>query len=162
MLAKIALFFSSYVPLFVIFAIRFPSESVVWSLIAAASALCGIAIVLVARNRHEPQYYPVASVASDGATAGYIATYVLPFVTIAEPTGRDLAAYLVFFGVLLVLTVRGSMIGVNPLVYLTPWRIFQMTTKSGTSFIIISRERPEVGSEVRAAMAFTGLLVRKE
>jgi hypothetical protein len=163
MIARTALFCSSYVPLFAIFAIRFPHTASLWWIISAICTAGGASIVLVARNRHEPQYYRVASVENDGATAAYIATYILPFVTISEPTSRDLFAYGIFFLVVLILNIRSSsLVGINPLVYLTPWRIYQLKTSGGQAFIIFSRERPKVGESIRAAPAFSGLLVRKE
>lgn len=40
--------------------------------------------------------------------AGYVATYLLPFLTVAEPDGRDIAAYAIF------LAVTGLIYVMNP------------------------------------------------
>lgn len=162
MVARILLFFSSYTPLFAIFAIRFPTTSKIWWLVTFGFALCGLALFLLVTRRHEPQFYPVESVDESPAAAAYVATYILPFVTINEPGARDLIAYGVFFAVIGILYTRSSLVGVNPLVYMTPYRIYQIKTPRGETHVLFSRTRPNPGQQVNAARAFAGLLIRKE
>lgn len=58
--------------------------------------------------------------------------------------------------------MRSPLVWVNPLVYLSPWRIYQLRTAEGNSVIVFARERPAAGESISAATAFSGLLVRKE
>jgi hypothetical protein len=162
MVAKVLLFCSSYAPLFVIFAIRFPKTSIIWWGVAALFLAFGLVVWRLVVRTHEPQFYPIASVEDNAAAATYVASYILPFVTISDPSRRDLVAYAVFFVVLAVISTRSSMVGVNPLVYLTPMRIYQVKTPRGESFILFSRTEPAAGSQISASRAFSGLLVRKD
>lgn len=162
MVAKTMLFCSSYSPLFVIFAIRFPKTSLIWWITAALFLALGALILLLVVKTHEPQFYPIAIVEDNGAAATYVASYILPFVTISDPSFRDLLAYAVFFVVLAILNTRSSMVGVNPLVYLTPMRIYEIKTPRGERFVLFSRSRPEPGTNINASRAFSGLLVGKD
>jgi len=46
--------------------------------------------------------------------AGYPATYLLPFVMAASPTGRELATWALFVGMMTVLYVQSNVIAINP------------------------------------------------
>lgn len=162
MVARILLFCSSYVPLFVIFAIRFPDTAKIWWIVAGVFAACALLVLHLVRTKHEPQFYPVASIDDNAAAAAYMASYILPFVTISDPNGRDFAAYAVFFVVLAVVYTRSSLVGVNPLVYITRMRIYQIKTSKGESYVLFARTRPNSGDEICASRAFSGLLVRRD
>lgn len=97
MIARILLFCSSYTPLFVIFGIRFPRTAWIWWPVSALFAMFAVIILCTVLNRHEPQFYRVAALEDNSAAAAYVATYILPFVTITEPSTRDFVAYGVFF-----------------------------------------------------------------
>lgn len=161
MIARILLFCSSYVPLFVIFAVRFPRTAVVWWVVTGVFTVCAVILFLLVATRHEPQIYPIKAVDGDSAAAAYVAGYVLPFVTINEPTTRDFVAYTVFFLMLAVLYTRSSLLGVNPLVYLTPLRVYNVRTECGDTYVLFSRTAPKPGVSIHAAPAFRGLLVWK-
>ena len=49
-----------------------------------------------------------------GRRAGYPATYLLPFVMAASPTGRELATWALFVGMMTVLYVQSNVIAINP------------------------------------------------
>ncbi len=109
---KFRLFACSYAPLFLISGIRFqtPWLSISCYLIAGVSAMAGLSVVRASRSETGSPYV-ISKVEDRGPdVAGYLATYLLPFVTAAEPTGRDLIGYAIFLAVAAVLYVRSEMI----------------------------------------------------
>lgn len=56
--------------------------------------------------------------------AGYLASYILPLLVVADPSWRDLAAYGGFLAVFCVVSVRAHLLEVNPLLYLYGYRLF--------------------------------------
>ncbi len=112
LLIRIRLFASSLAPLFVILAVRFMEP---WlEVVCAMVAFLGFAtflLLLRAAGKISPDPHEVTSVADRGPeVAGYVATYLLPFVTVAEPTGRDLLAYVLFLVVVGLVYVRSDMV----------------------------------------------------
>jgi hypothetical protein len=57
-----------------------------------------------------------------GEVSGYLAAYLLPFLTVAEPDARDLAAYALFVLVAGVIYTRSSLVHINPTMYALRWR----------------------------------------
>ncbi|WP_417554328.1 hypothetical protein [Microbacterium sp.] len=86
-----------------------------------------------------------------GTAAAFAATYLFPFLGIDLSDLRSVIAYLLFFGVLLVISVRSPMGLVSPTLYLLGWRIFLIDlsgySKSNQQ-ILISRSTPTVGSQL--------------
>lgn len=163
MIARVILFGSSYVPLFAIFFIRFPNTGWIWAAAALLFTVLALLLFVVVFTRHEPQIYHVRSVQDTGAAvAGYVATYLLPFATVNEPTGRDLLGYGVFFLVVGVLYSRSSLLGVNPLVYLTPWQIYEVQTTAGRTLLVLARSKPTVGEPITASAAVASIVMRKD
>jgi hypothetical protein len=163
MIARIILFGSSYVPLFAIFAIRFQQTTWIWASIAVVFTILAAALFVVVFTRHQPQIYHVRSVQDSGAAvAGYVATYLLPFATVNEPSGRDLIGYGVFFLVVGALYTRSTLLGVNPLIYLTPWQIYEVQTTAGRSLLVLAKVRPSAGESITASTAVASIVVRKD
>jgi hypothetical protein len=95
---RLRLFLSSYAPLFAILAVRFITPWL-WMVLAAlaVSGCLTLAFAIRALHRVEPSPHTVVEVSDQGAeVAGYLATYLPPFMTVPAPTGRDLIAYSLF------------------------------------------------------------------
>jgi hypothetical protein len=75
--------------------------------------------------------------------AGYLATYLLPFLTVAEPDTRDVIAYILFLLVTGLIYVRSEMTQINPTLYLLGRRVVRVTTTGGWSGYVIMRTRLE-------------------
>lgn len=144
-LAQLALFLSSYAPLFAVFALL-DSFGSGWP----TRAFIGLAIlgpvlavvVFLAANRLAPQTLSVRSAqARDGDALAYIATYLVPFAAITATTPRERAALGLFLLLIAVLYVRSELFYVNPLLALVGFRLFQVVTPGGASVVLLSRRR---------------------
>jgi hypothetical protein len=118
-------FLSSYAPLWAMFALRFDS---IWLRIGfGALAVLGVLITLLLLRRRQderPSNTTIRVLRDGGAEiSGYLAAYLLPFLTLAAPPLVDGFAYLIFFSVAGVIYVRSGLIQVNPTVYLFGWRV---------------------------------------
>ena len=159
---RILLFLSSYAPLFGILAIRFSAAGQRYVCLALASI--GVAylggVALVAR-RAEPRPYEVQSVSdAGGEVAGYLASYLLPFVTVATPTLADTLGYALYGLVTLGIFVRSDLIRINPTLYLMGRRIICVTLVGGEERYMVCRRVPRPPREI-GAIDVGGLLVRR-
>lgn len=149
------LFLGSYALMFLLLAIRF---DVLWlQITCGAIALIGIVdmarIVFLVSKRTAPEPIKIASVADQGAEiSGYLATYLLPFLTVSEPGIKDLIAYLIFFVVLGVVYVRSEMVQINPTLYLFGRRVLRVTTDHGwKGYIVVGSGEVTQGTDLRVA-----------
>lgn len=158
---KLRLFFCSYAPLFLICGVRFESLplALVCGVLAVASTLTGVLVVWAAR-RMTPSHYRITTVDDRGPeVAGYLATYILPFVTVAQPTWRDIMAYAIFLTVSAVVYVRSEMIQINPTLYLFGWKVRAVSTSSGMTGYLITRRDVTVQAEIDAVRFQDTLLI---
>jgi hypothetical protein len=158
---RLRLFVGSYVPLWVIIALRQESSASMWFFVAlAVSGAVSTLLILVDVHRLEPGPYRVADVADRGSeVAGYLATYLLPFVMATSPSARDLAAYALFLAVMACVYVQSNMVAINPLLYLARRRVHTVTTGDGVQAYLISRTTPRSGDIVLAAELGDGVLI---
>jgi hypothetical protein len=124
------MFISSYAPLFLILAIRF--DKLPLRLGCLGLCLLGVvdALVLTRRARSATLSYEITpqSIEDLGAeVGGYLASYLLPFVTVSVPSGADLAAYGTYLIVAAVVYVRSDLVRVNPTLYLLGYRVLAIT-----------------------------------
>lgn len=166
MTARIRLFLSSYVPLFVVSAIRFESTGlqVFLGIAAVVGTLSLASLIHVSANRVQPRVATATSVRDLGSeVAAYVATYLLPFVTVGQPSTRDLLAYAIVFVTLGVVFVNSDLVGVNPLLYLLGYRVFavsgvrKLAQGSIADTIVISRNIVVAGSDVTLTDLATGV-----
>jgi len=149
---ELALFLSSYAPLFVILAIRFRSIALVvaCAIIAGVGLAAGIA-VLVRFRQVTPSGWIVRTVEDRGGeVAGYLATYLLPFITVTQPGVRDVIGYLLFFVIVAVIYIRSSLIQINPTLYLLGWRLYAIEIGDGWNGYLLARGPVRRGTEVAA------------
>lgn len=152
MFGKPLLFFSSYAPLFGLLAIRF-EQPLLWIPCAALAAL-GVGALwfllhLDARQSLGPHVLASAQDAGPEA-ASYLASYLLPFLTVATPTPRDVVAYVGFLLVAASIYLRSSVVQVNPLLYLLRYRVLSVTDDQGLRAYMITRRAVTSGSTVLA------------
>ncbi len=144
LLLKIRMFVSSYAPLFLILAIRFDDR---W-LQAACAAIAALGVLTLSLLLHAMKGknktpFSIVAVADQGTeVAGYLATYLLPFLTISEPALNDLVAYGLFLVVAGIVYVQSDMVQINPLLYVMGYRVSGITTSDGWNGYLIARHRP--------------------
>jgi hypothetical protein len=150
LVVDISLFLCSYAPLFAILAIRFRT---VWLEIAcAALAALGLAagLAVIARFRRlAGQRWTATHVEDRGyEVAGYLASYLLPFVTVPEPGVRDLIGYAIFLFIAGVVYIRSGMLQVNPTLYLLGWRVMAVTVGEGWVGFALGRRTLRPGQAI--------------
>lgn len=160
---RACLFLSSYAPLFVILAIRFHPAALRGVCAGLAALGFGyLAVVLWAVPRGaQPRVYPVAGIVdASGEVAGYLATYLVPFVTVPSPSAADVAGYCILAVVVLVIFMRSELAQINPTLYLMGWRVASITAGQ-RNYYLVCRRLPRPPGRVDAVRV-AGLLVRKE
>ena len=161
-MVRFGLFLSSYAPLFVILAIRFRRpELVLGCAVLAALGLLAVVWILWAERSKPPAAFTIQKVDDKGSeVAGYLASYLLPFLTLAEPANPEVVAYLIFLGVAAVVYVQSDMLQINPIFYLLRRRVVRVTTSTDWQGYLITRERPLKDETIEATTLSTGVLLR--
>lgn len=156
------LFVSSYAPLFLLLALRFDDAPL--RLVALGVGVVGVldAVRLVEwqPRRVGASPYTVSEVRDHGSqVAGYLVTYLLPFLPITDPSGSDLIAYVLFLCIVGVIFMRSDMAEINPTLYLLGRRVFQIRTSEGWSGFAVVRGLLEPDDTLRAVHLDQGILV---
>jgi hypothetical protein len=152
MLTRLPLFFISYIPLFLILAVRFEDPGLLRAVSVGLTAL-GLVFLLMfvlATRRTPTARLRVESVREAGAEAGgYLASYILPFVTVSTPTARDMIGYGIFILVALLVYVRSDLVQINPTFYLMLRRVVRIRTDHGDVLFVVCRQIPRSGQSLR-------------
>jgi hypothetical protein len=156
------LFISSYAPLFVLLALRLDAR--VLRLTALGIGVVGLldAVRLVEwQPRHiGASPYTVRDVRDHGSqVAGYLVTYLLPFLPITDPSASDVIAYVLFLCIVGVIFVRSDMSEINPTLYLLGRRVLQIETVEGWNGFAVVRGQLQPGDTLRAVHLDQGVLV---
>jgi hypothetical protein len=108
-----------------------------------------INITRKAKSSIEP--YEIVIVETDdtgGEVSGYLASYLLPFLTVADPGWRDLLAYGLFILIALVIYVRSNLVRVNPTLYLLGYRVLKVHYRADRQQYLITRIEPQEGQSL--------------
>jgi hypothetical protein len=156
------LFVSSYAPLFLLLALRF--DDAVLRLLALGVGVVGVldALRLIEwqPRRIGSSPYTVSEVRDHGSqVAGYLVSYLLPFLPLADPSGADLVAYALFLCIVGVIFVRSDMAEINPTLYLLGRRVLQIKTSEGWSGFAVVRGLLQPGDILRAVHLDQRILV---
>jgi len=118
-------------------------------------------VVWVVPRAVQQRVYPVDAVQdASGQVAGYLATYIVPFVTVPSPSTADVIGYCIFAVVVLVIFMRSDLAQINPALYLLGRRVASITTGQ-RSYYVVCRRLPRPPTRIEAARV-AGLLVRNE
>jgi hypothetical protein len=162
MFGRWLLFLSSYSPLFALTALRLEPgryRDALWAA-AAVGFLSLLAALAIAQRRISPRQRVLTSVSDRGGdVAGYLATYLLPFLTVTAPTGRDALAYGLFVVLVGIVYTRSSLVSVNPVLYLLGYRLVEAGTQSGDVLLLLCRSEPPVGMPLSVRELLPGLAV---
>jgi hypothetical protein len=139
---RIALFCSSYAPLFALLAFKNRHSTSAWEILTAVAVASVLALIVVMgskRGEQGPRLQVRHSRPKDGDVLAYTATYLVPFL------GLDLAkidGVVTLGGFLLVLGivyVNSDMLFVNPLLSLARYHSFWVTDQDGHEYSLITR-----------------------
>lgn len=148
-------FLSSYAPLWVMLGLRFHPCWLRIALIALGIA-CGTYVAfLLTRSANERPSNTTLTITGDAGAdvSGYLAAYLLPFLTVSEPSATDLATYAIFIAVAGLIYVRSGLMQINPTVYLMQRKVLRATIPvQGTTkeVFIISRRDLRVARTLNA------------
>lgn len=152
-LTRLLLFFSSYFPLAVIFAIIYYNKNRWLALVVLLAGFVGLLATLI--------YLRYASTLSavrvkvkghqrkDGEAMSYILTYLVPFVVLPSAEWAQVVSLAIFFSVLALLYVNTSMIHVNPMLNIFGYRIYELSMDDGAIHALITRRRVLRGAEIK-------------
>jgi hypothetical protein len=143
------LLFSSYAPLNAILFARIDGgERFVFAALAIVGLLDASRLTwLAGRVAQAPRIF--VDVRDAGAeVAGYLATYLLPFLAAPHATTSDVWAYGIYAIVVIVITLRSNLGAVNPTIYLLGWRVVTVTLQDGRERFLICRHVPRSGERV--------------
>ncbi len=174
------LFLSSYAPLFAILAARTcpgigDDGEPLWAfLLAVALTVVGLLdmiwLVSGARRRSGRTVTPLQVDQQGAAVAGYLPTYLLPFVGIGPQSTGGWIGYGIYIGVLFVVFLGSDFALVNPTLYLFGRRVTRITLAERTdpdavpvrvSILVVSTRVPRVGEPILLTR-LAGCWVEKE
>lgn len=156
------LLLSAYAPLFVILAVRFQGATLKWvcGLLGVLGIVHLIFVLAIARFSSSRPYFVIEVKDASSDAAGFLTTYLLPFVTIPSPSVDDIIGYLIFATVVYAIFVRSNLAQINPTLYLIGWQVALIKTDQGGSYYLACRRLPQASVTIRAH-SFGGLLIRK-
>ena len=122
-------FLSSYAALWVMLGLRFSSPVARAALIGfGAVCMAYVAFVLLRSGKERASNTTLTIVGDGGAeVSGYLAAYLLPFLTVAKPGPFDVASYVIFVLVAGLVYVRSGLMQINPTVYVMGRRVLRAT-----------------------------------
>ncbi len=150
---RVMLFFSSYCPLLLIMGVLLWGKSLPWAIALPAFGLLSLVLMLLylrsVRRIKPPVPTKVTEVHKrDADVMGYIASYLVPFVTFPLDAGWQLiVALLVFVGVLLLVYVNSNMIYVNPMLNIFGYHLYEIRVEHGENDVYYIARKPVHRSE---------------
>ncbi len=149
------LFISSYFPLILIFCIFLIGKYPYWAAGIMAVGILSLSIMVLyfrssLRTMTAFQDKVTAFQKHDADVMGYIASYLIPFVTFPLDNVQQTAALSVFVAVLLVVYVNSNMIYINPVLNLAGYHLYEVNIeRSAQSHYFIARQRVVLGEMIR-------------
>jgi hypothetical protein len=138
LLVQARLFVVSYAPLLAIFAVESRSRRMMigFAVAAAVAFIAGLRLVAASRARTARQ--ADLSDIDDRSTqiAGYLATYLLPFISGPPTNWRHSAAYGLYFGVAFLVSMKSDGGLINPTLYLFGYRVVEATLRGRRVLLI--------------------------
>jgi len=140
---RLALFLSSYAPLFGVFAVKQYSHSHKAAYIFSGLAIFSLFVLFVffktAHSLAPSEISVKEHVARDGDSMSYIVTYLVPFLDIKFDDLANIIGVVIIFLVLGVLYVNSNMIYTNPVLNMVGFHIFDVRTTEDRPMVLITR-----------------------
>ena len=165
---KIIMFLSSYSPVFILLSFRTPQWWAKTLLLGlTAVSLVGLWLILTWTKRKPVTTSHVISRRDAGAEAsGFLAAYLLPILVFDTTDWYFFWACFVFLSIALIVTVRSSLIQVNPVLFILGWRILavEVAARQGdkvtVSRYLLTRKDVRVGAEIKGYRLGKDVLLR--
>jgi hypothetical protein len=125
-----AMFLSSYLPLFLLLGLRSIGHSkailIASGVLVIAGSIGTIAFLLGAPQKSKGAYELLEVENRDSDVVAYVATYLLPFLTVFSASLRDVLSLLAFIAIICAIYVRSRLIYVNPVLALLGFRLWRV------------------------------------
>lgn len=167
-----ALFLSSYAPAFLILAVRAVNRSCVMvavSLSLAALSIAALLLFVYVIRKGAPYRATLEDVEPrDAEIAAYVATYLLPFLTVFGATAQDVVALALFLFFIGVLWVNSGLIYLNPVLALGGYHVYVVRARAVganpadtlvRSFLLSKERDLRTGERVLVSPVSTGVLI---
>jgi len=144
--ARVALFLSSYSPLFLILALLNSGDTIVSGVFYVIAATSIITLYLFMRSYRDttPSTIKIKSVSSrDSDVMSYIVSYLLPFLGISFKEVSNAISFVIFITVIGIIYVSSNMVFVNPVLNLRGYHMLEIDDGTGKVCALITR-RPYV------------------
>lgn len=165
-LARIILFLSSYIPLWVIFAIMTlrerPYLGAFFIVLAVASFLGTLLYMRLVQQLQGVGMQIGIIRRKDSDTMSYIASYVIPFAATAFSNFEQVISLAIFLGVLCVVYVNTGMIHINPVLSILGYNLYEIEDQNGNSYFLMSKRRLRRGDDVTAIDVAESIFVEKK
>ncbi len=161
---RVALFLSSYAPLFALLAYKNRRSESTWlalGAIAVLSLLALLVVMLSKRGEHGASITIKHSRPKDGDVLAYTATYLVPFLGVDLTKVEGIIVLAGFLLVLGIVYVNSDMLFVNPVLSLAGYHSFWIVDSEGHEYSLITR-RTEVEPKSTITPAQVGKYVRIE
>ncbi len=161
------LFLSSYFPRALIFFLLYIVQQPVWAILILVVGLAGLLILLLYFLRFAPRLGSIQEKVTglqrrDGDVMSYIASYLIPFVTIPFSGWQQTAALLILIGVLGIVYVNSNMIQITPMLNLLGYHLYEITVeKSQVPHALITRNRIVLGEVIHIIDIGDGIFLEK-
>jgi type IV secretory pathway component VirB8 len=163
------LFVSSYFPLAVIFWIFLITQQPIWAWSVLGIGTLGVVLSFIYIGGILPGRSPVqvtieTQKSRDSEVMGYVASYIIPFVTFPFNGWQQASAVLVFLFVLGVVYVNSEMLCINPMLNLLGYRVYEITVEHSTeTYALITRRQRRLkhNDVIRVIDAGRGILLEK-
>lgn len=141
---RIVLFLSSYAPLLALFGVRrrhcLP-QLIALEVVAVLSVLVLWAFVRVQRGYADASIKIEGWDTKDAETLGYIATYLVPLLSLNLGNFDDVLALGVFAFVLGVVYCNSSLMYTNPMLNLMGYHLFEVKESGGPTWTLLSKRK---------------------
>jgi hypothetical protein len=163
--ARFILFLSSYIPLWVIFALVTWHDrrnfSIAFMMIAALSLVGTMIFLGVAQSLAGIDLTVGVIRRKDSETMSYIASYIIPFAATPFDKPEQIVALIVFLVVLCVVYINSAMIHINPLLSLMGYNLYEIEDTDGNPYFLMARRSLRRGDTVRAIDLANNIFLEK-
>src|SRR3954465_3194153 len=138
---RIALFLSSYAPLFALLAWTNRGTTWVWLTLLIVAGLSVGALAVVFRSKAGdvgPRLVVARSTPDEGEVMAYLSTYLLPFLGLDLSSATGIVVFVGFLLVVGVVYVNSNMLFVNPLLSLAGYHTFRVVDTDEVSSLLVT------------------------
>jgi hypothetical protein len=166
-LVRCMLFVSSYFPLTLIIAILFWTQQPALAYSALVIGIIGLMLTYIYFFKVAPgmtaiQERVTERQSRDGDVMGYIASYIIPLVTLPLNGLQQISVLVIFIVVLGIVYINSDMIRINPMFSILGYHLYEIKVENGTEFYsLLTRRRVKRGETIRLVDIGRNIFVEK-